>query len=252
MAGKPQDGRKRALTPTEMQRRWRAKKARLAKYGKKLAAREARMATLKLHAEQVRGALEEFTARYPVILADCPWDYAPYSRITGMDRSAENHYPVMDLAAIKALKIPAADNCALFLWATVPMLPQALEAMAAWGFEYRSHLVWVKDRIGTGYWARNRHELLLIGVRGDVPAPIPGEQPESVIAAPRGRHSEKPTVSYEIIEKMFAGVPRLEMFARCAREGWASWGAEAPTQDEHPTAEAPTQDEHPTAHTGAA
>ena len=79
---------------------------------------------------------------------------------------------------IAARDVPsiAADDCVLFLWATSPMLPQALEVMKAWGFAYVSGAVWVKDRIGTGYWFRNRHELLLVGTRGNVPAPAMGTQ----------------------------------------------------------------------------
>ena len=97
----------------------------------------------------------------------------------------------------KSLLIPvlpsiAADDCVLFLWATNPMLPQAMEVMAAWGFTYKSHITWPKDKVGPGYWTRNKHELLLIGTRGDPPAPAPGEQPGSWIEAPRGEHSEKP------------------------------------------------------------
>ena len=74
------------------------------------------------------------------------------------------------------------------------MLPQALAVMEAWGFEYRTQIIWVKDRIGTGYWFRNKHELLLIGVRGDIPGPAPGSQWPSVIEAPVGFHSAKPEV----------------------------------------------------------
>jgi len=106
--------------------------------------------------------------RYGVILADPEWRFEPYSRETGLDRSADNHYPTSPLDVIKARDVPsiAADDCALFLWATVPMLPQALEVMAAWGFHYVSSAVWVKDHIGTGYWFRIRHEILLAGTRG--------------------------------------------------------------------------------------
>ena len=111
------------------------------------------------------------TQRYGVLYVDPPWRFAPWSRITGMDRAADNHYPTMTLEEIMALNVPAADDCALFLWATAPMLPQALQVLARWGFTYRSHLVWVKDRIGTGYWTRSKHELLLIATKGDVPAP---------------------------------------------------------------------------------
>ena len=80
-----------------------------------------------------------------------------YSRVTGLDSAAEAHYPTMTFDAIKALDIAliAADDAALFLWATVPMLPQALEVLAAWGFVYKTHIAWVKDKDGTGYWFRN-------------------------------------------------------------------------------------------------
>jgi N6-adenosine-specific RNA methylase IME4 len=240
------------MTPAERQRRRRARigtkalnkirrqkakaKRQLVTSATKRAQRELRLFALVERTMQARVALEEAANRYNVVLADPPWDFQPYSRITGMNRSAENHYPVMDLDSIKALKIPVANDCVLFLWATVPMLPQALEVMTAWGFTYRSHYVWLKDRIGTGYWNRNRHELLLVGVRGTIPAPLPGTQPVSVIAAPVGRHSEKPVVFHELIEKLYPNVPKLEMFARTQRAGWDVWGAEAPTQDEQPTA----------------
>ncbi len=171
---------------------------------------------------------------YGLILADPAWRFEPYSRETGMDRAPENHYPTMTLDKIEALQIPAADDCVLFLWATVPMLPEALAVMGAWGFTYKSQIVWVKDRIGTGYWARNKHELLLIGTKGSIPAPVPGTQPESAILAPVGRHSEKPEVFHELIERLFPNIPKLEMFSRRARPGWDSWGAEAdlPPHDE--------------------
>jgi N6-adenosine-specific RNA methylase IME4 len=100
--------------------------------------------------------------------------------------------------------------------------------MAARGFTYKSAWFWKKDHEGTGHWSQNTVEILLIGTRGDVPAPTPGEQPDQMIEAPRGRHSEKPAVFYEIIERLFPNTPKLEMFARSARPGWDVWGAEAP------------------------
>jgi len=164
--------------------------------------------------------------RYGVIYADPPWRFEPYSRDTGMDRAADNHYQTMPLDNIKQLEIPAADDCILFLWATSPMLPEALDVMHAWGFVYKSHFVWVKDRLGTGYWTRNKHELLLIGTRGDIPAPAPGHQYESVITAPVARHSSKPFVMHEMIEEMFPNLPRIELFARDRFDGWDAWGNE--------------------------
>jgi N6-adenosine-specific RNA methylase IME4 len=165
---------------------------------------------------------------YGVIYADPPWKFEPYAD-SGEDRNACNHYPVMATEQIATVAIPAADDAVLFLWSTTPMLPQCSAVMAAWGFEYKSYLVWIKDRTGTGYWTLNRAELLLIGTRGNIPAPTPGEQPPQVIEAPRGRHSEKPAVFAEIIERLYPNVPKLEMFARSARPGWDAWGDEVPS-----------------------
>jgi N6-adenosine-specific RNA methylase IME4 len=162
-----------------------------------------------------------------VILADPAWTFSVYNEDTGSDRAAANHYPTMTLADIKALKIPAAKDCVLFLWATVPMLPQAIETMAAWGFTYKSHFVWLKDKLGLGFWNRNQHELLFVGTRGHIPCPAPGTQFSSVIEAPRGKHSEKPAIARIMITTMFPNVPKLEMFARGERvTGWDFWGNE--------------------------
>jgi N6-adenosine-specific RNA methylase IME4 len=98
--------------------------------------------------------------------------------------------------------------------------------MAAWGFEYKTNIVWVKDRMGLGYWVRNQHEHLLIGVRGNIPAPAPIERFRSVINAPTAGHSVKPEAAAQMIERMFPTLPRLEMFARKARRGWDVWGNE--------------------------
>jgi N6-adenosine-specific RNA methylase IME4 len=172
--------------------------------------------------------------RYGVILADPEWRFEPYSRETGMDRAADNHYPTNETDVICARPVQdiAADDCALFLWATVPMLSDALRVMAAWGFDYKSHLVWKKDRLGTGYWFRNQHELLLVGTRGArLPAPAPGTQFPSFIEAPVGDHSEKPDLVYEVIESYFPNLPKIELNARRARAGWECWGFEAPDSE---------------------
>jgi N6-adenosine-specific RNA methylase IME4 len=102
--------------------------------------------------------------------------------------------------------------------------------MKAWGFEHQTHFVWVKDRRGTGYWNRNRHELLLVGTKGNIPAPAPGKQWESVIHAPVGAHSEKPAIFYELIEDYYPNLLKIELFARRRRKGWLAWGAEAPDE----------------------
>lgn len=173
-------------------------------------------------------------ARFGVIYADPPWRFEPRSRETGMDRAADNHYPTQPLDDIKALDVAsiAAPDCALFLWATAPMLPQALEVMAAWGFAHRSHCIWYKlrpgDQRGTGYWFHNEHEILLLGIRGDVPCPAPGTQWPSVIEAEVGAHSAKPDIFAELIEAYFPTLPKIELFARSPRANWERWGLEAP------------------------
>lgn len=187
------------------------------------AAREQALAEKTIAASQTLGIKQ-----YGVIYADPPWHFKPYSDVTGMDRAAENHYQTMTIDKIKELQVPAAPDAVLFLWATVPMLPEALEVMAAWGFTYRSHCIWVKHKTGTGYWFRNRHEILLVGTRGSIPAPAPGDQYESIIEAQAGVHSAKPFHFTEIIEELFPNLPRLEMFHRGETYGgWDYWGNEA-------------------------
>lgn len=166
---------------------------------------------------------------FGVIYADPEWKFETFSE-NGMDRSADNHYPTSDTKTIMARDVAsiAADDCVLFLWATAPMLPDALLVMESWGFTYKSQAVWVKDRIGTGYWLRNQHEILLIGTKGAIPAPAPGSQWASVIEAPVAAHSEKPEEAYRLIEEYFPTLPKTELNARNARDGWTAWGLEAP------------------------
>lgn len=177
--------------------------------------------------------------RFGVIVADPEWEFEPWSKDTGMDRAAANHYPTSALKVIEERDVGsiAADDCVLFLWATIPMLPHALVVMGAWGFDYKSHQAYVKTaegdlRVlspGTGYWFRECHELLLVGTRGKVPAPNQGEQEDSVFFAPRGdQHSAKPESVLAWIEEHFPTVPKIELNRRGpAREGWDAWGNEA-------------------------
>lgn len=171
------------------------------------------------------------TQQFPVIYADPPWKFGVHSEVTGREKSAENHYPTMATDEICGLfaeiGAPAKRDAVLFLWATNPMLPDALRVMTAWGFAYVHHWIWDKEVAGTGYWGRDRHELLLIGRRGDVAAPLPGSQPETVHREPKGRHSQKPDFYAETIERLYPAMPRLEMFCRQARPGWTAWGFES-------------------------
>lgn len=177
------------------------------------------------------------TKLYGVILADPPWRFETYSRETGLDRAADNHYPTQELAEIKAecpIGTLAAPDCVLFLWTTVPMLAEAMKLLGFWGFRYVSNFDWRKDRAGTGYWSRNRHEHLLVAVKGNPPAPAPGTQFDSSIEAPVGAHSVKPDAFYEIIETYYPNLPRIELHARRRRDGWDAWGLEAPEDAETP------------------
>jgi N6-adenosine-specific RNA methylase IME4 len=99
--------------------------------------------------------------------------------------------------------------------------------MAAWGFDYKSNFCWGKYTDGTGYWNREKHELLLIGTRGKVPCPAPGTQWSSLLLAPRGEHSAKPEAFLKMIEQYFPTLPKIELNRRGpARPGWDSWGNE--------------------------
>jgi N6-adenosine-specific RNA methylase IME4 len=172
--------------------------------------------------------------KYGLILADPEWRFEPWSCKTGMDRAADNHYPTSctNIIAARDVSSIAAEDCVLFLWATVPMLLQALQVVSAWGFTYRSHLIWKKDRIATGYWFRNAHELLLVGTKGNIPAPAMGTQWASVIEAPVTQHSAKPERFLEMIEQYFPTLPKIELNRRGPpREGWHAWGNEADEDD---------------------
>ena len=163
------------------------------------------------------------SVNYDVIIADPPWRFESRTP-EGKDKSPK--YPTMPLKDIKELPVRNISHAGtvLFLWATSPMLPEALATMAAWGFRYRSSLVWVKDRIGTGYWARNRHELVLIGGRSAARAPVVKHRPDSVIMGGQRSHSHKPDDLHLIAEEAYPDAKCLEMFARRERPGWTVWG----------------------------
>jgi N6-adenosine-specific RNA methylase IME4 len=166
--------------------------------------------------------------RYAVLCADPPWHFEVYNEESGVERAAGNHYSTMALDEICVLPVPslASPDAVLFMWTTVPHLRESFDVLVAWGFEYKTNIVWVKDKIGLGYFVRNQHELLLVATRGDMPSPSPANRPPSVISAPRREHSRKPDEAYALIEAMYPALPRLELFARQRRPGWDVWGNE--------------------------
>lgn len=181
------------------------------------------------------------TAKYRVILADPPWSY----NNSGTRGAAANHYPTMSIDDICALPVTrlAAPDCALFLWATWPLLPEAMRVIQSWGFEYVSGFPWIKiighpsvslwgeleikTQYGVGFWVRGASEPLLIARRGNV---SPGNGQFVGLLSENLRHSRKPENIYHIIEKLDG--PYLELFARRPRTGWTSFGNEIDGDDE--------------------
>jgi N6-adenosine-specific RNA methylase IME4 len=167
---------------------------------------------------------------YSLIVADPAWTFKTYSP-KGWGKSAQRHYSCMTLDDIKALPVVhlAAPDCCLFLWATWPMLPQALEVMAAWGFAYRSGGVWHKrtsggkTAFGTGYRTRSACEPFLLGFIGN---PKNSRSERNLIEGEVREHSRKPESAYEWAERYLPGASRCELFARQRRIGWSCWGME--------------------------
>jgi N6-adenosine-specific RNA methylase IME4 len=167
--------------------------------------------------------------RWSVAYGDPPWRYD----FDVESRATENHYPTLTLPELITYRdnkgVPIiekfADNCILFLWATAPKLNEALELIKAWGFTYKTNLIWVKDKMGLGWYCRNQHELLLIAERGTMALPTPTNRPRSVISAPRTNHSTKPKSIYKVIEKAYPNYEYLELFGRGnKRKHWTAWG----------------------------
>ncbi len=170
--------------------------------------------------------------RYGAIYADPPWQFRTWSD-KGMGKSADNHYSTMCLADICALPVAdaTADDCVLFIWATMPQLQDAFRVIDAWGFKYKTcAFTWVKANrkseslfTGMGYWTRSNAELCLLATRGK-PKRLNADVQQALIA-PIREHSRKPDEVRERIMRLVDG-PYLEMFARERSEGWDAWGNE--------------------------
>lgn len=194
---------------------------------------QSRQVRIEKIAEISRGNAELGTeTKYPVIYADPPWRYEN-PPMGGTNRSIENHYPTMTLEDICAMPVAelAAEDAMLYLWATAPKLVECLEVVKAWGFEYRTNIVWDKEAIGMGYHARNQHEILLICKRGNIPPPQAGKQVSSVYREKRTEHSAKPEFYYEMIESAYPELSKIELFCRNPREGWSVWGNQSGVSD---------------------
>lgn len=158
------------------------------------------------------------TGTFQVVYADPPWEY----RNSGFAMSAAQQYPTMATEDICAMELPkTSDDAVLFLWTTNPLLEDAFKVINAWGFEYKTNMVWVKDNHTAGFYVFGKHELLLIAVKGSM---LPKDKPKSVITGDNAKHSKKPEHVYETIEQMYPGCAYVELFARNERDGWSSWG----------------------------
>lgn len=178
--------------------------------------------------------------KYNVIYADPPWAFRVWSE-KGKERSADKHYSCMTLDDLKQMpvnSITAGDGCALFMWATFPMLREALELIEAWGFEYKTiAFCWVKqnknsDGIfkGMGYYTRSNAEICLLATRGRV-LERKSRSVSSVIISHIERHSKKPAETRDRIVELFGDLPRIELFARETAPGW-DWAK--PDNRQHP------------------
>ena len=176
----------------------------------------------RIHATSTKTTEDSFQ----VLVADPPWSYSN----SGLEQSAAGQYPTMSTNKIGALwgsaGFPKAEkNAVLFLWATSPLLTDALQVMSSWGFTYKASMVWKKNKApGIGFFLFTKHEFVLIGTRGDFP---PAKRVESVFEAAVGKHSAKPDEAYALFEIMYPKATRIDIFARNARDNWDVWGNEA-------------------------
>jgi N6-adenosine-specific RNA methylase IME4 len=176
---------------------------------------------------------------FRVIYADPPWTFKTYSA-KGRGRCADAHYDVMSLDDLKKMRHEinkcAARDCALFIWATDPLLPKAIDLIHAWDFNYKTvAFYWAKLNkkasgknftvesffTGLGYWTRANAEICLLATRG-TPKRL-SRSVKRLVIAPRREHSRKPDEIYDRIESLMEG-PYLELFARSTRQGWRSLG----------------------------
>lgn len=177
-------------------------------------------------------ALSQLEQKYGTILADPPWRFANRTGKIAPEHRRLMRYPTMSLEEIQALPVAqvAKRQSHLYLWVPNALLAEGLEVMRAWGFTYKTNLVWYKvrqdggpDGRGVGFYYRNVTELVLFGVCGSLRTLTPARRQVNIIPSRKREHSRKPDDLYEIIEKCSPG-PYLELFARYQRVNWTQWG----------------------------
>ncbi|MBS0462760.1 MAG: S-adenosylmethionine-binding protein [Proteobacteria bacterium] len=175
-------------------------------------------------------------ARFATVLADPPWRFQNRTGKVSPEHRRLSRYGTMSLTDIAALPLPqvTAPTAHLYLWVPNALLPEGLQVLAAWGFAYKSNIVWHKvrkdgepDGRGVGFYFRNTTELVLFGVRGkDARTLAPGRSQVNILKTRKREHSRKPDELYDIIQACSPG-PYLELFARGSRPGWTTWGDQA-------------------------
>lgn len=178
---------------------------------------------------------------YATILADPPWQFQNRTGKMAPEHKRLLRYPTMELKEIIELPVArmAAATSHLYLWVPNALLQDGLRVMEAWGFTYKSNLVWFKvrkdggpDGRGVGFYFRNVTELLLFGIRGRMRTLQPGRTQVNLLSVRKREHSRKPDQFYDLIESCSPG-PYLELFARFEREGWHQWGNEDVEENSH-------------------
>ncbi len=178
--------------------------------------------------------IAKFNNQYSTILADPPWQFQNRTGKMAPEHRRLLRYPTMELNEIIELPVSklAAAKSHLYLWVPNALLQEGLKVMKAWGFTYKSNLVWFKirkdggpDGRGVGFYFRNVTELVLFGVRGSMRTLVPGRTQVNLFSTRKREHSRKPDEIYDLIESCSPG-PYLELFARFRRTGWDQWGNE--------------------------
>jgi N6-adenosine-specific RNA methylase IME4 len=178
--------------------------------------------------------LDGLSGTFSTILVDPPWRFQNRTGKMAPEHRRLRRYRTMDVAEIQALPVArhARDKSHLYLWCPNALLEDGLSIFKAWGFTYKTNLVWLKirkdggpDGRGVGFYFRNVTELLLFGVRGKLRTLAPGRRQVNVIARRKREHSRKPDEQYTLIEQCSPG-PYLELFARERVPGWTCWGDE--------------------------
>lgn len=174
--------------------------------------------------------------KYPTILADPPWQFANRTGKMAPEHKRLSRYSTMALDEIKSLPVSSVvpDTAHLYLWVPNALLAEGLQVMQAWGFTYKTNIIWHKvrkdggpDGRGVGFYFRNTTEIVLFGVRGQNARTLsPGRSQVNIIRSQKREHSRKPDELYEIIEACSLG-PYLELFARGTRKKWTAWGNQA-------------------------